>query len=227
MPRDKFEHDLKRLQQRLLALGTLVEKAVADSVAALVNRDLPLARALIEADHPINEERYALEADALILIATQQPVAGDLRALASVIEIATELERIGDYAKGIGTITLTIAGQTLPAIAAEFPPMAALACGMLHRALDAYLREDVALARAIPEEDGQVDALYERIYRGLVAHLLAEPGAIDQAMRLTWVAHNLERVADRVGNICERVIFSVAGGVEEMTDDSGLRRPGG
>ncbi len=229
MPREKFEHDLKQLREKLLRLGVLVERAVTDAVNALVHGDLPLARALVEADRAINEQRFALEAEALTLIATQQPVAGDLRALAAVFEIATELERIGDYAKGIGTITLTIhpADRPLPPVAAEFPPMAALACSMLHRSLDACLRSDAVAARAIPEEDGKVDAMYDRIYRGLVSHLMTDPQDIDQAVRLTWVAHNLERVADRVSNICERVVFTVSGALEEMTDDSGTRRSDG
>ena len=233
MPRQKFEHDLQELRGKLLRLGTLVERAVLDSVNALVHGDLPLARALVDADRAINEQRFALEAEALTLIATQQPVAGDLRALAAVFEIATELERIGDYAKGIATITLVIHPdeRPLPPIASEFPDMAGLACGMLHRSLEACLRSDAVAARAIPEEDGKVDAMYDRIYRGLVAHLMTAPqeggAATDQAVRLTWVAHNLERVADRVSNICERVIFTVAGTVEELTDDSGLRRPPG
>ena len=225
MARERFEQELRRLAERVLELGALAESAVADSVIALQNQDLDKARALIEADRRINELRFELENEALLLIATQQPVAGDLRSLASVLEIATELERIADYAKGIATITLTLGTAPLVRPLPDLQRMSELACGLLHRSLEAYIRGDQRLAAAIPEEDGKVDALYEQVYRELVTRLMTDPQAIDQAMRLTWVAHNLERVADRVGNICERVVFSLSGRTEEMTDDSGPRRP--
>jgi len=224
MARERFEQEMRRLAERIQELGALAEAAVLDSVTALRRQDLAKAQALVQADRRINEMRFELENEALMLIATQQPVAGDLRALAAVLEIATELERIADYAKGIATITLTIGTEPLLIPFADLTRMAELACGMLHRALEAYVRGDERAAGAIPNEDGKVDALYEKVYRELAAYLLANPKAIDQAMRLTWAAHNLERVADRVGNICERVVFWITGSVEEMTDDSGPRR---
>lgn len=224
MPRERFEQELKRLAGRVLELGGLAETALRDSVSALERQDLPKAQALIEADHRINLMRFDLEHEALMVIATQQPVAGDLRALAAVFEIATELERIADYAKGIATITVSIGtGPRIPP-PADLTRMAELACSMLHRSLQAYYQADSRLAAAIPEEDNQVDELYEQVYRQLMGRLLVDPRDIDQALRLTWVAHNLERVADRVGNICERVVFWVTGTMEEMTDDSGPRR---
>ena len=225
MARERFEQEMRRLAERVVELGGLAEAALADSVAALKSQDLDKARALIDADRRINELRFELENEALLLIATQQPMAGDLRALAAVFEIATELERIADYAKGIATITLSIGTRPRLQPPANLARMAELAGGMLHRSLRAYLEGDARAARAIPEEDNRVDELYEEIYRQLVTHQLADPKAIDEALRLTWVAHNLERVADRVGNICERVVFWITGSVEEMTDDSGPRRP--
>jgi phosphate transport system protein len=225
MARERFEQEMRRLAERVLELGGLAESAVRDSVAALHRQDLDKARVLIEADRRINEMRFEMENEALLLIATQQPVAGDLRALAAVFEIATELERIADYAKGICTITLTIGDKPLLEPLQELQRMAELACGMLHRALQAYLDRDARTACAIPKEDNLVDDLYEQVYRRLVTHLLTNPQAIEEALHLTWVAHNLERVADRVGNICERVVFWVTGSVEEMTDDSGPMRP--
>ncbi|MCX7039481.1 MAG: phosphate signaling complex protein PhoU [Spirochaetes bacterium] len=221
MPREKFEHDMKRLQEEILALGLMAEKAVLESVEALRTQDLARAQALIEADKPINEKRFALENEALTLIATQQPMASDLRALAAVLELATELERIADYAKGIANITIMIGTAPLIKPLQDIPLMAKKACGMLHRALEAYFRQDVQLACRLPDEDEEVDALYEKVYRDLIACIIADEKVLDQAMRLTWVAHNLERVADRVGNICERVIFSITGRIEELTDDSG------
>lgn len=222
MARDRFEHEIRRLREEVCELGAVVEKAIAASIAVLQDHDLPRAEALIAADRAINEWRFRLEGEALTLIATQQPMAGDLRALATVLELASELERMGDYAKGIATITRALGSSPPLRMPAGIPRMAELACGMLHRALEAYRTGDEAAACGIPREDSRVDALYEEVYKELAGHLVRDPAGIDQAMRLTWVAHNLERVADRVGNICERLVYSLTGRVEEMTDDSGL-----
>ena len=216
MPREKFEHDLHRLQDEIIELGAMAERAVAESVQTLEDRDFTRARRIIDGDKAINEKRYAIENDTLTLIATQQPMAGDLRTLAAILEIATELERMADYAKGIANIALMIGTAPLLKPLVDIPRMATKACDMLHRALEAFLRQDVEAARAIPREDAEVDALYEQIYRELITYIMADPRVIDQATRLTWVAHNLERVADRVGNICERVVFSVTGRGEEL-----------
>jgi phosphate transport system protein len=215
--RHKFEQDLKRLQAAVLELGVLAEQAVRGSVETLRRQDLERARTLIEGDRVINEKRFALENEVLTLIATQQPMASDLRMLASALELAAEMERIADYAKGIANITLAIGVEPLIKPLVDIPRMADKACDMLHRALEAFIRNDVELARAIPKEDQQVDAFYETIYRDLIGCVINNPTCIDQAQRLTWVAHNLERVADRVSNICERVVFAVTGGIEELT----------
>ncbi|MGA2477143.1 MAG: phosphate signaling complex protein PhoU [Spirochaetia bacterium] len=216
MPREKFEHDLRRLQDEILELGAMAENAVTESVQALKNQDLAKAHAIMDGDKAINEKRYAIENEALTLIATQQPMAGDLRTLAAIFEIATELERIADYAKGIANIAVMIGSEILIKPLVDVPHMAAKACDMLHRSLEAFLRSDVEAARALPREDAEVDALYDRIYRELITYIMADPKALDQATRLTWVAHNLERVADRVGNICERIVFSITGHGEEL-----------
>jgi phosphate transport system protein len=216
MPREKFEHDLHRLQDEILALGAMAERAVTESVQALKDQDFARARAIIEGDRAINEKRYAIENETLTLIATQQPMAGDLRTLAAILEIASELERMADYAKGIANIAVMIGAEGLIKPLVDVPRMAAKACDMLHRALEAFIRHDVEAARAIPKEDVEVDRLYEQIYRELVTYIIADPKAIEQANKLTWVAHNLERVADRVGNICERIVFSITGHGEEL-----------
>ena len=221
MPREKFEHDLRRLQDEILELGAMAENAVTESVQTLKNQDLAKARSIIDGDRLINEKRFMIENEALTLIATQQPMAGDLRTLAAIFEIATELERIADYAKGIANIAVMIGSEILIKPLVDVPRMAAKACDMLHRSLEAFLRQDVAAARALPREDAEVDALYDKIYRELITYIMADPKAIDQATRLTWVAHNLERVADRVGNICERIVFSVTGHGEELDGPMG------
>jgi len=212
---------LQRLQDEVLVLGSMVEKALMESVESLKRRDLEAARRLIAGDRLINEKRFAIEADALALIATQQPMAGDLRTLAAVLEIATELERMGDYAKGIARINLMMGEEPLLKPLIDIPRMAKKAQDMLHRALEAFVRRDVELARAIPDEDDEVDALYNQVYRELLSFIIANPRTIDQATYLLWVAHNLERAADRVTNICERVIFTVTGEMVEMDVEDG------
>jgi len=223
MVRQTFELEMQRLQTEMLVLGSMVEDAIVESVEVLKRRDLEGARRLIAGDRVINKKRFAIEADCLVLIPTQQPLAGDLRTLAAVLEIITELERMGDYAKGIARINLMMGEEPLLKPLVDIPRMAEKARDMLHRALDAFVRRDVALARAIPADDDEVDALYNQVYRELLTFIMANPRTIDQATYLLWVAHNLERTADRVTNICERVIFTVTGEMMEMdVEDSGF-----
>jgi phosphate transport system protein len=223
MPRETFDRELQRLQDEILVLGSMVENALIESVEILKRRDMEGSRRLIAQDHVINEKRFAIEADALVAIATQQPMASDLRILAAVLVLATELERIGDYAKGIARINLMIGKGPLLKPLIDVPRMAEKAQSMLHRALDAFVRGDVALARAIPAEDDEVDGLYNQVYRELMTFIMSDPRNIDQANYLLWVAHNLERAADRVTNICERVIFTVTGEMAEMdVENSGF-----
>ena len=219
MPRESYDRELQRLQDEVLALGSMVENALTDAVELLKRRDLEGSRRLIAADNEINRRRFALESDALVLIATQQPMARDLRVIAAVLEVATELERIGDYAKGIARINLMIGPGPLVKPLIDIPAMAQRARAMLHEALDAFVRQDVEKAKAIPAQDEEVDALYNQVYRELMAIILSNPSAIDQANYLLWAAHNLERAADRVTNICERVVFTVTGRMEEMDSE--------
>jgi len=211
MPRHVFDRDIQHLQDELLALGSKVETMLLGSVRALKRRDRTSARRLIAEDRIINEKRFEIEDETLALIATQQPMAGDLRTLAAILEIASELERIGDYAKGTARITLMLGDEPLIKPLVDIPAMAEKACDMLHRSLDAFVRRDADLSAAIPAEDDEVDALYNQVYRELVTYILEEPKYIEQANQLLWVAHNLERAADRVTNICERTVFTVTG----------------
>lgn len=221
MLRESFERDLQRLQDEMLALGSMVEKALIESVESLKQRDREKARRLIAEDRMFNEKRFAIEDDTLVLIATQQPMAGDLRTLAAVLAIISELERIGDYAKGIAKINLMIGEEPLIKPLVDIPRMAEKARDMLHRALEAFVRRDVDLACAIPNEDDEVDALYNQVYRELLTFIMNDPSTIDQATYLLWAAHNLERAADRVINICERVVFTVTGKLMEMDVEEG------
>jgi phosphate transport system protein len=206
-----LEKELQRLEDELMDLGVIVERTIIESVEVLRERKAEDAKRLIEADDEINRRRYSIEWDALVLIARLQPVAKDLRTLSAVLEIAGELERIGDYAKGIAKIALQLGLKPLVKPLVDIPRMAELSSDMLHRALLSFIDKDVQAARSIPDDDLRVDALCDQVYRELMTYVLSDPRNIDGASHLMWVAHNLERAADRAVNICERVIFSVTG----------------
>lgn len=216
MTRKTFDKELQALQDEMLALGSLVENALVNAVDCLKRRDFEGSKRLMAQDRIINEKRYTIEDEILTLIALRQPMAGDLRILSAILAIISELERIGDYAKGIAKVNLRIGDQPLIKPIIDLPIMAEKSRSMLHRALDAFIQRDVELARAIPKEDDEVDALYEQTYRELVTYILSNPKTIEQANQLLWAAHNLERAADRVTNLCERVVFTVTGELEEL-----------
>ncbi len=216
MLRVRLQEELARVERDVLALGAMVEEAIKASVDALVRRDREAAQRIIDDDRLINERRFAIESDILVLIATQQPIARDLRLLAAMLEIITELERSGDYAKGISRVNLYLGDAPLIKPLIDIPLMAQKATDMLHRALKAFAERDVEAARAIPREDDEVDALYNRVNEELLRLVIADIKNLEQANYLLWAAHNLERAADRVTNICERVVFTVTGEMSEL-----------
>jgi phosphate transport system protein len=219
--RKTFETDIQQLKDELLILGSMVEQQILGAVESLKKRDIDASRQIYETDNQINAKRYAIEEQVMILIATQQPMAHDLRLLASILEVSGELERMGDYAKGIATVNIRMGDEALLKPLIDIPRMAQKGADMLHRALTAFIEEDAETARAIPAEDDEVDALYNQVYRELMTFVMADPKTIERANWLLWVTHNLERVADRVTNICERTIFIVTGEIMEIksTDD--------
>jgi phosphate transport system protein len=233
MTRKILDQQLREVKEKLLILGNMVERALLESAEAFRRRDLEASRRVVERDREINDRRFALEALTIGLIATQQPVAGDLRLLAAVLEIAGELERIGDYAKGIAIINIRMGDSPQPPVPAEIAMMSQKAADMLHRALLAFVNGDTEAARAIPQEDDEVDALYLRIYRDLMGAVIRDPSAIEHVNWLLWAAHNLERAADRVTNICERTVYAITGEMTEMDatwdelerENSGLLQP--
>lgn len=216
MIRKTFEHELQQVKDDILVLGSMVEQAVLDAMESLKKRDMKASEKIYEQDRLINEKRFAIESQCMILIATQQPMARDLRLLASMLDVASELERMGDYAKGIATINIRMGDQPLLKPLIDLPRMATKAADMLHRSLTAFIKGDVDTARAIPAEDDEVDALYEQIYRELMTFVIADPKTIERANMLLWAAHNMERMADRVTNICERTVFVVTGEIKEL-----------
>jgi phosphate transport system protein len=216
MLRKTFESEIQQVKDDVLMLGSMVEHALISSVEALKKRDIKAAEKIFEEDMNINKKRFDIENQLMILIATQQPMAHDLRLLASCMEIISELERMGDYAKGIANINIRMGDAQLLKPLIDVPRMAQIGVDMLHRSLTAFVNEDVETAKKLPIEDDEVDALYNQIYRELMTFIIADPKTIERANWLLWVAHNLERFADRVTNICERTVFIVTGEMAEI-----------
>jgi phosphate transport system protein len=228
MSRETFDRALQAELDQVLVLGSMSEMALKQSVEALQRHDHATAKKIIEADLRINEKRYHIEQECITLIATQQPMARDVRFLTAILEIITELERIGDYAKGISKINLLLQDEIEdPPIYYDLHRMADLGLGMLHRALDAFVSLDVAVARTIPGEDDQVDRLYNHVYMQLIQAMMTDKTTISRASHLMWAAHNLERMADRVTNICERIVYAGTGEMKELDVTTGSDTPNG
>ncbi|HMN31047.1 MAG TPA: phosphate signaling complex protein PhoU [Caldilineaceae bacterium] len=217
--RTHYQQELRRLQDELLLMGSRVCQALHEALIALKQQDLERAHQIIRDDQSINVKRYQIENDCLTLIATQQPMASDMRLIAGILEISSELERIGDYAKGIARITIYIGQQPLVKPLVHMPQMCDLVVEMLRASLDAFVVQDVNRARTIPKQDDEVDALYNTINRELIDIVLANPKHIDNANYLSWAAHNLERAADRATNICERIIYTATGQFIELDNE--------
>ncbi|CAA9554269.1 MAG: Phosphate transport system regulatory protein PhoU [uncultured Thermomicrobiales bacterium] len=211
MPRQGFDRQLREIQQSTLLLGSMAAMAVERAIDALKRRDANLAQSIIDNDGQLDDLALCIEERALLLIATQQPIAGDLRIISAVIAIVGELERIGDYAEGIAKLALQNLDEPPVKPLVDIPRMAELSIDMLRRSLDAFIAHDTDEAAAIWSEDDEVDELQDRVYRDLLQHMREDTATIGRATRLLWVAHNLERIADRVTNICERVVFMVSG----------------
>jgi phosphate transport system protein len=220
MLRKTFEQEIQQLKDDILILGSMVEQSLLEAVEALKKRDLVSAQKTVDRDKEINQKRYAIENQVMISIATQQPMARDLRLLASILEVASEIERMGDYAKGIAIINQRMGNEALLKPLVDVPRMAQICADTLHRALTAFVNEDVDAAREIPKEDDRVDELYTQVYRELITYIIQEPKNIERANWLLWVAHNLERFSDRVANICERTIFVATGELRELSSST-------
>ena len=216
MSRERYAQQLRELENELLRMGAMVEETIGRSVQALREQNIDTAREVIRADDLVDRAHYALEERALLLIATQQPMARDLRLISAAISIASELERMGDYAEGIAEITIRSASKPLLKPLVDIPRMATCAQQMLRSALDAYTRQDVAAARQVGANDDEVDELTGKVQRELIGYMVADPSVIEQATNLLYVAHNLERIADRATNIAERVIFMVTGQITDL-----------
>lgn len=209
MVRQDFDRHLSQLQGDLLMMGSMVEKAISQSIDALQRRDLKASQDVIDGDDYIDQKRYEIEDRCINLIATQQPIAVDLRTLISILHISVELERMGDYAEGIAKISLLMGDEPPLKPLIDIPRMGDMASDMLHRSLDALVNRDVVAATAVCTDDDKVDGLYQQVYRELLTFMLEDHRMITKATFLLWVAHDLERIADRATNIAERIIYVV------------------
>lgn len=216
MTRTAFDHQLADVQEDMLIMAGLVQTAVERGIDALKNGNLELAHQIVADDADIDRKRYEIEEKCLELIATQQPLAGDLRTIVSVLQISVDLERMGDHAEGIAKIAIMLADEPPLKPYIDIPRMAEAATQMLMSGIEAFKQRDSQLARKVCDQDDVVDQLYEQVYHELIADMIKDPRSIQRATYLTWVAHNLERIADRATNICERVVYLVEGHIQEL-----------
>ncbi len=214
--RDTFEKQLLDLKADLLRLGTVTERTIADGVDALKTRDRVLAQSLIDHDDEINRMRYNIEERSYELIATQQPLASDLREILSILLIAIELERIADHSKNLGEIVIHMGNEPLLKPLIDIPRMAETCESMLKQSLDAFSRNDAELGRAVCGRDDEIDNLYKQVFRELMTYVMEDSKTVNRAMNLLFAAHNLERIGDRITNIGERVIYAATGRLEEL-----------
>ena len=211
MPREDFERNLKGVEDDVVQLSSKVEKAISKSIEALKERDISASQKVVDDDDVIDEEQQAIEDRCIDLIALEAPMAGDLRVLIAAMMVANELERMGDYAEGIAKISLSMGNLPPLKPLIDIPRMADKSVDMLRRSTQAFVNRDVESATGVILDDDEVDDIYEQVYRELLTYMTADPSTVQRATYLLWVAHDLERVADRTTNIAERVIYLVTG----------------
>jgi phosphate transport system protein len=216
MPRESYQRNLRELQDEVLVMGNMIEKALEKSMHALKGRDLDLAKLVVSEDQNVNKKRFEIEEKALDIITCQAPMASDLRILLAILFIVTDLERMGDHAAGNAKIALMIGNEPPLKPLIDLPRMNETTISMLHRSLNAFITHDAEAARKIVPEDDEIDNLYDQVFRELLTFMMEDPRTITRATRLMWVGHNIERTGDRVTNICERVVFMVTGKMEEL-----------
>lgn len=216
MPREQFHRQIAALQDGVLEMGSMVERAVERAMQALMDRDVVLARSVIDEDKDINAIGFHLQNACISLLAQQAPMAGDLRVIVSVTAIMSDLERMGDHAEGIARIVITMQDEPLVKPLIDLPIMASRATEMLRNAVHAFVEQDVDAAYRVGAADDEVDRLYDQIYADLIQVMVGDPTTIEPSTHLLWVAHNLERIADRATNIAERTVYSATGMLPQM-----------
>jgi len=220
MPRESFSERLQRLENKLLDMGAMVDATIERGVRSLAEQDTELAQRVIAEDERVNRAQRDIEEECLVLIATQQPLAGDLRTIIAIAYIANDLERMGDHAKGNAEIALRIAHEPLLKPLIDIPRMIQIDRELLKGQLEAFINRDGATAEKLAARDDELDGLYDQIFRELLFFMITDPRNITRATYLLWVAHNLERIGDRTTNIAERTVYLVSGVVKELNPKS-------
>jgi phosphate transport system protein len=216
MARELFRKHINKLEDEMMDMGRTVAEAVGHAISALKARDIDAAKKIVDNDEVINRKRWQTEENCINLIALQQPVASDLREIIAIMNIITDLERIGDYAEGIAKIVILLGKEPLVKPLDNIPQMAEKGIDMLNRSLKAFINRDSDLSQKICDEDDEVDKLYDKTYHELLSCMIAKPDTITNATYLIWASHNFERIADRVTNICERTVFLVTGSMQKI-----------
>jgi phosphate transport system protein len=211
-----FSKGLREIQDKVMVMGDMVTKEIHKSIEALKARDLKLAHHIIADDALIDQQRFTIEDKCIDLMGMPKLTIDERRAIVAVLSISTEMERIGDYAEGIAKIVVMIGDEPPLKPLIDIPRMAELTIEMIDKSLKSFIDRDVKLARHVVTMDNVVDGLYDQVFRELLTFMMMDPKTINRATRLIWVAHNLERAADRVTNICERVVFTVTGKMEDL-----------
>ena len=216
MPRELFHQELAEIQKEILVMGSMAEKATHDALESLRTGDLEWAQRIVKEDSVIDQKRYEIEEKTIFVVASQQPMATDLRTLISALYIITDLERIADHAEGIARINIMLGDDSeLPRKLGYIPKMGELSITMLRDCLKAYIDSDINEARRICEADDEVDRLQDAVYTAAFKNMIEDNSTIQDNTYRLWTAHNLERIADRCTNICERIIFIVTGSMSE------------
>jgi len=213
-----FDEELSSLNGLVLQMGSLVEKAIKDSVQALVDRNDALAKNVIDGDHQVNALDIEIDEVSIRLIALRQPKAGDLRLLTTAMKITTDLERMGDLAVNIAQRAMELNREPILKEYIDIPKMREIAQGMTRDALDAFVKRDMKLAKEVIMRDDEIDDLKHKVLSELLFMMTENPSIINRAMRITFVAQYLERIADHATNIAEMVLYLIEGKIIRHTD---------
>lgn len=217
--RSTLDRELVEIQEDLVRMGKMVENAIQLAIKSMKERDLAVAEQIVAGDEKLNQLRFHIEEVGLSTMATQQPAAGDLRAIIAAMNIVGDLERMGDHAAGIAKTTLRMAEAEWLDVPVELEKMADLASEMLRKAMQAYTELDTDLAYSVATEDDYIDQQYKKLFRSLVKLMSSQPEAAESALYLMFTGHNMERIADRATNVAERVIFLSSGEMTELNPE--------
>ncbi len=215
--RATLDRELREIQDNVLRMGSLLDAAIKLALESLVSRNASLARQVVNDDATVNKLRFQIEEQCLDVIATQQPMATDLRVVVAAMNIVSDLERMADHAAGVAKIVIRMGDEPLVKPLIDIPRMAEACRTMTRKVLDAYVQHDVETAKAMATMDDVIDDFHQQIFRELLSFMIEDPSTTSRALFLIFVSHNLERIGDRAVNIAERVIFMTVGEMKELS----------